>query len=388
MAINPKRPIITYENVALLQSKSPAYNASSNKYNNISFLPLVDNINFSFDIQRTNVSAIGTKSFVNKSIKNAPDVKLTINTSDIFGDMFSGMFSGSGVSESIDLDKNFYALIGDQRGVDAYSSNLSEVDVVSFGNCFIESVSMNQSVNGLMTSEYSFEASNVQAQKITKSGDVFIGDCPAIDLARSQVQGLTFELPDAPDINKYYNSQNFNRIIPSYSTNVFISGNNSIGNFLIKSDSIQDFTLNLPINRKAVYGIGKKYPLTRKAMFPSEGSFNFSNKVSAFELSGFRANLKDFLNLDESYTLIISGQSYGESGFNVRINEANFKSQSLSSSTSQEMVSDLSFDFDINKFEVITTITETGYLLLQSASYLTSDHLIYNDGGYVILEEY
>ena len=63
MAINPDRPIITYENVALFQSQTPAHDTGSNSAKNLSFLPLVQGIDFSVDIPRTNVGALGAKNF-------------------------------------------------------------------------------------------------------------------------------------------------------------------------------------------------------------------------------------------------------------------------------------------------------------------------------------
>ena len=349
MPININRPIITYENIALLQSSTPAYTAESNSGSNISFLPLVQGIDFSFDIQRTDISAIGTKGFTNQSIKNAPDINLQINVFEDFGDLFSSMFSGSGVRDNLDLDRNFYAIIGDKRGFDVSSSSLSGKSVIGFGNCFLDNISISQSVNGIINSQYSFVGSNVQAQELTQIGGLFSGDCPAINLKGDQLQNIPVQFSD---ISTYY-SNSADGIIPYYSTNVLISGQNSVGNFLIESSFIQNFSLDLPINRKSIYTIGKKYPLIRKSMFPNQGSFKFSNKVSTFEVSGARANLKDFINLDESYTLIISGKNYGGGSFNIGIGEARFKSQNLSPSIGQEMNSDLSFDFDVDNVKIL-----------------------------------
>ena len=67
MAINPNRPIITYENVAVFQSDTPAHSGVSNSGQNLSILPLVQSINFSTDLERTNVGAIGTKDFIDST---------------------------------------------------------------------------------------------------------------------------------------------------------------------------------------------------------------------------------------------------------------------------------------------------------------------------------
>ncbi len=376
MPININRPIITYENIALLQSSTPACGAESNSGSNISFLPLVQGVDFSFDIQRTDVAALGTKGFVNQSIKNAPDVNLTVNAIENFGDLFSSVFSSSGVKNNLDLDRNFYAVIGDQRGVDASYANLSGKTVIGFGNCFLDNISMSQSVNGIINSAYSFVGSNVQAQELVQDNNIFSGHSPAINLTGNQLQSGTVQFSEMGD---YYLSE-IDNIIPYYSTNVLISGNSSVGNFLIESDCIQDFSLDLPINRKTIYGIGKRYPIIRKATYPNKGSFNFSNKVSTFEVSGVRANLKDFLNSEESYTLNISGQNYSNEAFNIQINEAKFKSQNNSSSIGQELNSELSFDFDINNCEVQFPEID-GLLLLEN-----SRRLLLSNGDFTALE--
>ena len=472
MAINQDRPIITYENIALFQSDAPAHSVASNSGDGLSFLPLVQGISFSVDIPRTNAGALGTKGFIDQSNRNAPDVQFSVNNIEDFGHLFSGLFSGDGIRDNLNIDRNFYAIIGDRRGFDISGENLSGRDVLSFGNCFLNNVSLSQSVNGLINSSYSYVGSNMEAQKIniqitpgspivvadedvtgfkTSGTDGKVGGIGADDGAEEESGifvsgGITNEKTQwissfnnhiiyklgvgdqrwayvdnddfnplyetvelgldfpwngtwqvslgnaapgtapvfydfngggltpitfttglrSPSINltgdqsqnisgifssmdSYYNNDS-NKIVPYYSTNVTISGNGSTGNFLIKSESIQGFDLNLPINRKTIYSLGKKYPVKRKALFPSEGSFNFSNRVSNFEVNGDRANLKDFLNSDESYTLDISGQDKGSNSFHFRINEAKLSSQSYSSSIGSDIVADLGFSFQLNKF--------------------------------------
>jgi hypothetical protein len=683
MAINPNRPVITYENVAVFQSDTPAHSLSSNDAQNLSFLPLVQGIEFSTNIERTNVGALGTKDFIDQSNRNAPDVQFSINTIENFGNLFSNLISGNNINDNLNLDRNFYAYIAPKRGFDAKSDRIANdvryfsvensaakfaapysgttifeenfdgtqrtviggpyteptgvhlninsgkvyygdepihafgnglnhalipfhlsgkqfgffstrfnptkifavalennttVDIIvgdgqdgtptytsginageiaifeddtagtttyfinsdknilcskkgnvgdkmllspvetdiyrrknhleqdangdsvtsqstfhvfdevgafandiadaqgsdacghigfnkltkyqafaaavqssiandnpywtvvapygntdvsisyyengqytlwsgfnldgtksspavnqdfdplvgknlwkmestqpvaffinddardeeiligwndesltenkksfgqflSFGNCFLNNVSVSQSINGLTTSQYSFTASNFQAQE-SNPHNVGFNDLlytgmsvPSIDLAGAQTQNFT---TDISGVDNYYSNTSDN-IIPYYSTNVTISGSGSVGNFLIKSDSIQSFDLNLPINRKAIYNLGKKYPVHRKALFPSEGSFNFSNRVSNFEVSGDRANLKDFLNSDEDYTISISGQDNAENNFNLQISDAKLTSQSYNSSINSSIVADLGFSFELNK---------------------------------------
>jgi hypothetical protein len=168
-----------------------------------------------------------------------------------------------------------------------------------------------------------------------------------------------------------YHSNSSDRVVPHYSTNITISGSNSVGNFLIKSDSIQNFELELPINRKTIYSLGKKYPVKRKALFPSEGAFSFSNRVSNFEVSGDRGNLKSFLNSDESYTFNLSAQNRNGDSFNLQIDNAKLTSQSYNSSIGSDIVADLGFSFELNdlseQFVGSRLMAEDGSFILTEA---------------------
>ena len=151
-------------------------------------------------------------------------------------------------------------------------------------------------------------------------------------------------------MSSYYETRS-ETILPYYSTDVVISGNGEFKNFLIKSNSIQNFDLNFPINRKTIYNLGKKYPVKRKALFPSLGTFSFSNIVSDFEID----NLKNFLEKDNFFKLIISGRSFQSGELHFEINDAKFDSFNQQFSTSSN--ADLSFSFEINKFKSVATNT-------------------------------
>jgi len=449
MAINQNRPVISYENIALFQSKSPAYSAASNSGHNLSFLPLVQGINFSIDVARANAGALGTKDFIDQSNRNAPDVSVTIDTIENFGHLFSDLTSASSTGGNLNTDKNFYALLGSTRGFDISEDSVMGKDTLGFGNCFLNNISMSQSVKGLLTSQYTYVGSNVQAETLSNSlgntsaflteempnliftlgsetfadqrnsdgsiqfkngrpsyqkvgiflqtpvvywdpsnnywaksvpqfgtgpiitilnngeatlrpyvdiNDVVRPECtiskglglaPSINLTGDQSQSTTCSFNE---MRRYY-TNDADEVIPSYSTNVSISGDTSFGNFLIRSDSIQNFDLNLPINRKAIYSLGKKYPLKRKALFPSAGSFSFSNLVSSFELNGDMANLKDFLSSDESYSIKIAGENSKGEDFHLQIEKAKLVSQSQTSSMGEKISANLGFSFELNNFK-------------------------------------
>ena len=59
MSTNIKRPVITYENVAVFKSNISNISTEEQKNSgqNLSFLPFVQGISFSFDISRTKINS-------------------------------------------------------------------------------------------------------------------------------------------------------------------------------------------------------------------------------------------------------------------------------------------------------------------------------------------
>lgn len=176
MAINPDRPIITYENVALFQGES------SNS-GDIKFLPGVQSLSYSFDLQRNSVGQLGSKKFISRNPGLYPDINLEIQKNEDFNDLFSNYIKYGEFQEDKDFKSNrdFYMVIGDERGEDIGFDSLSGKDCISFGKCFLNNLSISQNVNGLMTSSYSFVGSYIQAEEV-KEETVYWNDFEDLDI--------------------------------------------------------------------------------------------------------------------------------------------------------------------------------------------------------------
>ena len=139
MSINPERPVITYENVALFQGSPMANSIINNSGDGLKFLPNVIGIDFSFDTSNRNVGALGTKNLISNTTNLSPDINLNIRTSEGFGNLFSGyMQYGDSVRSDLNVDTNIYAVIGGQYGIDVSGQNLSGLDVLSFWKLFFK----------------------------------------------------------------------------------------------------------------------------------------------------------------------------------------------------------------------------------------------------------
>ena len=113
-----------------------------------------------------------------------------------------------------------------------------------------------------------------------------------------------------------------------------------------QSETVQSFDLNLPINRKTIYGLGRKYPVYRQQVYPNLGTFSFNSIVSDIKIkedftndSGLFSDvffereydtgrllttqdLRRFTDKDSDYFINISGVSKGGSVYSLTMNNA------------------------------------------------------------------
>lgn len=166
MSDNSQRPVIGYENIALFQGNSDANLTGSNSGDALKFIPQVQNLSFSFSNNQVNIDGLGSKKTLINQNTLAPEIRLNISKIEDFeNDLFSTLIPyGDFKDGDLNKDRNFYAIIGDTKGSDVSSKTLSGKNVISFGNCFLENVTLTQDANAMLMSNYSFVASNIQAQ--------------------------------------------------------------------------------------------------------------------------------------------------------------------------------------------------------------------------------
>ena len=168
MSINKNRPIISYNNIALFQSDPYQLGnmTGANSGQNLNFLPFVESIDFAVIHPEQSVAQIGSKKFAQKNYFNEPSVSLKINCREDFTDLFQNQTAFQDFIEGDENNStNFYAVIRDSRENDGVQLKEGS-DVISFGNCFFNGVSLTQNVRGVLQASYDFVASNVQAQKL------------------------------------------------------------------------------------------------------------------------------------------------------------------------------------------------------------------------------
>ena len=346
MAINPDRPTITYENIAVFQSNSPAHNAGSNAATGISFVPLAESVEISFSVDEKLVREIGNKKFNQKQSYLAPNVNFSLAKKESFTGLFNQL-------TGTNTDTNFYVAIKDKKLEDVISGsnfNLDEdTDFISIGNCFLNTVEVSQNIKGLMQSRYSYVGSNLTAQTGSVVGSDLQIVAPSLDLTGDQTTGITAVMPQS-------NTDESEFVVPYHKTNVSMqaSGQNDNSVFTILSDSIQSFSLNCAIERRSVYSIGKKHVINRKKVHPNLGSFTVSNVASAFRVDGdSRTRLDEFIG--EKFTIKVTGNNLEDDFHGVQL-EGQLVSQDLSSQIGPAMGANFNFTFDLETLKNINFV--------------------------------
>tara|TARA_E500000318_G_scaffold76911_1_gene71626 strand:+ start:4310 stop:5407 length:1098 start_codon:yes stop_codon:yes gene_type:complete len=358
MTTNIKRPVIRYNNISLLKSTSPSFSIDSNSGDNVSFLSNVNGLSFNFSVPESKEDVISSRSVLNHFFKPGVEINIDIQKNENFIDLFPEYFVTEGLTGDLDKDFNLYGIISDEFQNDSISDGLTGFDMISFGNCKLNSFSMSQQVNGIIQSDYSFTAYNMKAERVVGENSSFSGELPCLNLTGDQtniVSGLPLTYHFTGLNEKYQKSTTGSSVFPSYNTKILISGLSNIETFIIETDSIQNFNFDVDVPTKEIFTIGKKYPIKRKALFPSEGSLSFSNKISTFRVNrnedfeDFSAerDLKKYLEKQVFYSIRIDMANTTGRSISLEMPSGRLQSQSYSTAVGSDFDCNLEFSFDL-----------------------------------------
>tara|TARA_R110002153_G_scaffold110624_1_gene252062 strand:+ start:1984 stop:3123 length:1140 start_codon:yes stop_codon:yes gene_type:complete len=345
-----------YDDITVFYSNAEFDQAKMDAGDEMFFLPAVQDLKFDFSRNAEKRQSIGSKR---KNIiypNQAPDVSVDISILENFETLFEDIFTGGSVVSDLNSGKNFYFLLnGDEKrtALNSYKSS------VSVGNCFLNSVSVNQSVNGILTSDYSYVGSNIIAQEFngvpingTDKYAYSSGQAPSVILTGSQqpVGNFVFNEIGEKILGSNYNGE----FVPGCKTFVKVSGIGTDTSFLIKPNNIQSFNIDIDLNRKRINSVGKYFPLIRKASAPFFGKISLENKFSDIETGDSFIN---FLKNPEEYHISISGEKPNGKAFLIDVSKAFLESKSVNGSISSHLSEKADFIFALENSALLTNLT-------------------------------
>lgn len=348
--MSESRFVNRYPDIALFYSEDEFDQQQMNNGSGMFFLPGVQSFDFDFGSSLvSNQGSIGSKrkNFIYSN--QAPDVNLNLSVLENFETLFEDVFTGGQLKEDLNNGKNFYFIVGKTEEKSVFSQYESSL---SIGNCFLDSVKINQKVGGILTSDYSYIGSNIIAQEYSGSDGQYSlssGKAPSVNLTGDQQPVGNFVFTGIYD--ELIESNFMGEWTAGYNTYVKISGIGTEDSFLIKPDNIQSFDINLDFNRKRINSIDKYFPMGRVATPPFLGKISLKNKVSDIETDH---SLLNFLINSETYYISISGGKINGKNFMVNISGASLQSKNLSSSISSELSEDANLIFGANNINILT----------------------------------
>ena len=368
--------------------------AAPKNSHNLIRLNRVQDSSFSISPQRQSIKQLSTEHYLEEKIVYAPEVNF--NFSYLLTDGHNEKALGLNIYASgdpqpsaleaplgpqgkpflnkVEEDKNIFLAICPQGGKGVSINEVNNQvttgdfvgnDIIGFGNCYLTNMSIEGQVGDMARASVAFAAANVNYNCYGRRGD---GLNPEPDPAMSKYSGV----PN-PSINTdkgtYPGYSGFNFVQDSYEPydsallpgDIYLTLENlNYGGHILKEDestcnegplAIQGFKINLPIQRKDLYGFGSMYPYSRKMMWPQEGTLDISLHADIYKTG----SLSKLLCEDRFYDLMIylkrrecplPCEPGGADAITYRISNAKFRGESFSHSMGDFGEAQISFSFE------------------------------------------
>lgn len=325
------RVVLKSPNTAVLIGDSPAFKTENETG---TLFAGVQSASFSMPQSRQTQKQVGSCGYAVDDLVRHPDIDLSISylfspslaNERLIGfnsyDLGSGpeAFSGSFISGLSDKSYNFYFYNHPEQNYDAIDYITSdEVDtpnsgeLICFGNAYLTDYSLSFANRALPVVSTSFKCCNMK-------GEFYNGDVlsPAINLASGNNLGVGYL--DVSETKTGF-ELGMDLTDPTLSNPADLSiqlENLQIGGQEISGANhiVQSMSLQLPINRVDLHGLGSDYIRGRKMQCPTRGNLSIASLVSEYE-TGFVSGL---LRNEQSYNFNITanscdGLSYGNFEF-------------------------------------------------------------------------
>lgn len=330
-----------YQSAALFASPSPAtgymFSSGNSGVNLINQLSRVQNVNLTFNTQRTNINEFGKMAAIDRIIIQPPTANLNFSyyptdgrNEAILGFAASGQSNFiSGLIDNTQGEKNYHICISPE-GIDSVGyANSGLNSVLSISNAFISNYSVTFAVGQVATASLGVEGLNAQFD----TGS-WMKNTPAVDPSVGlPLTGIYYSLP----IAQLQTGGSIPSALRPGDLSIEFPALNSLGNYMSGANSINinSITISIPLTRNPIQRLGSPFPFTRVIQVPIDASIS----VDATATEVRESKLSDILCNDQFYNFKVrcklpncSGQ--GANAMTWEVRNAKLDSQDYSLSTS------------------------------------------------------
>ena len=253
----------------------------------------VQEANYSFDMNRTDVNQFGNLAAIDRVIIEQPTVSLDFSYYVSSGENEGNLgFNLDGRTTAINnfLNatedvKNYYIYIQNE-GSDASDGATGSAKAIGLGNGTLTNYTLDAAVGDMPTASLTAECFNMRFY------DAVTGQKPSVRITDGAMQGGDFRLTQ-PTSGDGYSCLRHGDI------SCWLSGTQG----LVTGDlKLQNFSLGLGIDREPIQRLGTKFNFSREIVFPVTPTLSFDAVMGDIEA----ANLADLVNTsDPEYNLMI-----------------------------------------------------------------------------------
>ena len=319
---------LTYERLGILLTDAPAYKESGSRYSD---LIRVQSMDYSFTHQATDIKGVGSDGLITRSgqspIIRAPDINCSINYLFAEGqnEIAAGLYMGADgsvlkniVESSTTDDTNIIIVTSDEDDHKDLSfldseSDFEDYNVIGIGNAFLTNYQYNASVGSLSECSMGYMASNMKydaysaASKPTlpavKLGINNTGSAEEIHLDVSKMGDLSHDREGDGYIFDQHINPEISAIKPGDIKITITKQNGGRGGAALDSidAAVQDMSIDLPIPRQDIYGMGSNYVFNRKLKVPIIGNLSVGMVVRGYS----QDQINSFLTQTDVYNITI-----------------------------------------------------------------------------------
>ena len=369
---------VIYQSEALYAGPSPAtgfqfLDGTSSKIANasgttaVNQLQRVQNINYSFNINRQDVNQFGELASVDRVILDSPTVSLDFSyllanfgNEKVLGfSPLDGTLSCmSGILNKISDSRNYYVKTVSE-GQDAIGEARNANDeVIAVGNGFLTSYSTDGSIGGLPSVSCNVEALNMAFEAGTGAFGGF--ETPAVDPENGSRLTSKYRLPEAAS-DHGTGTMNISVLRPGDITMTFRQRSaedegseadatnpyTSIGASIGATDAkLQSYSFSFDLSREPIQKLGSRYAFSREISFPVSVSCSVDALVSDITTG----TLSSVVNTDAAYDITVELKEPSDTSTVVsmyKLKNAKLDGQSFSTSIGDNKSVSLEFSAQI-----------------------------------------
>lgn len=275
----------------------------------------VQSINYNYSKQLSDVNQFGELAAIDRIPLNAPTVELNFSylLSNLINEKLLGLnvnVAGdtrqitciSGILANQTDSKNFFIKTVSE-GQDNVNNSQSTYNVVSIGNCYLNSYTSRGAVNTFPTVDVSFQSLNIQAQSVNSLSGSQIPTIDPIDVTPI-IYGYVL-----PDAESHYSALDLDESDASLSVlrpgKVSLNFGMGAGDgFFDESDlKVQNYEVSFSLNRQDIGKLGAEYYIKKLPSFPVLATMNINAIVGEFQTGNLVRIMSDNKSFNPTITL-------------------------------------------------------------------------------------